>query len=247
MDGIALIGGDALGLLLVYAYVGVMVIVTAKSRFLRDHSFHRKFIHVMIGNIALFWWVFDTNYVMSLLAAAPFIPLLYIFSKYGGKRRNDDSKLIGELKGSILSTASHNGHKLGLVYYAISWALLAFFAFNDLVIASVGIVCMAYGDGMGGLVGKTFGKRKIHGNKTLEGTFAVFIFAALAIFLIINYYNLLFTEGLYGSRSIPLGVSALTAVGLSAYVAVVELYTPGEYDNLVIPLSTALIMFLAGV
>ncbi|HNU36255.1 MAG TPA: hypothetical protein PKJ15_06615, partial [Methanomassiliicoccales archaeon] len=108
-------------------------------------------------------------------------------------------------------------------------------------------VCMAYGDGMGGLVGKTFGKRKIHGNKTLEGTFAVFIFAALAIFLIINYYNLLFTEGLYGSRSIPLAVSALTAVGLSAYVAVVELYTPGEYDNLVIPLSTALIMFLAGV
>ena len=240
-------GGDALGLILVYAYVGVMVVITAKSRFLRDHSFHRKFIHVMIGNIALFWWVFDTNYVMSLLAAAPFIPLLLIFSRYGGRREEGDSKLVGELKGSILSTASHDGHKLGLVYYAISWTLLAFFAFNDLVIASVGIVCMAYGDGMGGLVGKTFGRRKIHGNKTLEGTVAVFIFAALAIFLIINYYNFLFAEGLYGTRSIPLAVSALTAVGLSAYVAVVELYTPGEYDNLVIPLSTALIMFLAGI
>ncbi len=201
----------------------------------------------MIGNIALFWWVFDTNYVMSLLAAVPFIPLLFIFSKYGGKREKDDSKLIGDLKGSVLSTASHDGHKLGLVYYAISWALLAFFAFNDLVIASVGIVCMAYGDGMGGLVGKTFGKRKIHGNKTLEGTLAVFIFAALAIFLMINYYNLLYSMGLYGTRSIPLTITALTAVGLSAYVAVVELYTPGEYDNLVIPLSTALIMFMAGI
>jgi len=242
-----LIGGDALGLILVYAYVGVMVVITDRSRFLRKRSLHRKFIHVMIGNIALFWWVFDTNYVMSLLAAAPFIPLLFIFSKYGGKREKDDSKLLGDLKGSILSTASHDGHKLGLVYYAISWALLAFFAFNDLVIASVGIVCMAYGDGMGGLVGRTIGKRKIHGNKTLEGTIAVFVFAGLAIFLIINYYNLLFSMGLYGTRSIPLTISVLTAVGLSAYVAVVELYTPGEYDNLVIPLSTAFIMFLSGI
>ncbi len=247
MGEIALIGGDALGLILVYVYVGVMVVITDRWRFLRDHSFHRKFIHVMIGNIALFWWVFDTNYVMSLLAAVPFIPLLYIFSKYGGRREKDDSKLMGELKRSILSTASHDGHKLGLVYYAISWALLAFFAFNDLVIASVAIVCMAYGDGLGGQFGKTFGKRKIHGNKTLEGTLAVFVFAALAIFLIINFYNLLFTEGLYGTRSIPLAISALTALGLGAFVAVVELYTPGEYDNLVIPLSTALIMFLAGI
>ena len=75
----------------------------------------------------------------------------------------------------------------------------------------------------------------------------MFVFAALAIFLIINYYNFLFAEGLYGTRTIPLTISLLTSVGLSAYVAVVELYTPGEYDNLVIPLSTALIMFLAGI
>jgi len=242
-----LIGGDALGLVLVYAYVGVMVVITERSRFLRDHSFHRKFIHVMIGNIALFWWVFETNYVMSLLAAAPFVPLLFVFSKYGGRRERNDSKLVEGLKGSILSTASHDGHKLGLVYYAISWTILAFFAFNDLVIASVGIVCMAYGDGMGGLVGKTFGKRKIHGNKTLEGTLAVFLFAALAIFLIINYYNLLFDAGLYGTRTVPMAISALAALGLGAYVAVVELYTPGEYDNLVIPLSTALIVLMAGI
>ncbi len=242
-----MIGGDALGLILVYAYVGVMVVVTAKSRFLRERSFHRKFIHIMIGNIALFWWVFDTNYVMSLLAAAPFIPLLLLFSKYGGHRETGDGKLMGELKGSILSTASHDGHRLGLVYYAISWTLLAFFAFHDLLIASVGIVCMAYGDGMGGLIGKTFGKRRIYGSKTLEGTLAVFIFAGLAIFLMINYYNLLFSAGLYGTRSISLTVSALAALGLSGYVAVVELITPGEYDNLVIPLTTALIMAISGI
>lgn len=240
-------GGDALGLLLVYAYVGVMVIITAKWSFLRERRFHRKFIHIMIGNIALFWWVFETNYIMSLLAAAPFIPLLLLFSRYGDRQEVPDKGLAAGLKGSVLTTASHDGHKLGLVYYAISWTLLAFFAFHDLVIASVAIVCMAYGDGMGGLIGKTYGKRKIHGNKTLEGTTAVFVCAALAIFLILNFYNLLFSFDLYGTRSISLPVTLVLALGLGAYVSVVELYTPGEYDNLVIPLTTALILALTGV
>lgn len=242
-----MLSGDAIGLLLVYAYVGLLAVATARSRFLREHSFHRKFIHIMVGNITLFWWVFDSNYVMSLLAAAPFIPLLYLFSKYGGRRGDKDSKLIVDLKGSILCKASHDGHRLGLVYYAISWTLLAFFAFHDLMIASVGIVCMAYGDGMGGLVGKNFGKRKIYGSKTLEGTLSVFVFATFAIFLIINYYGMLYSAGIYGTRSIPLPFSLLLALGLGSYVSVVELFTPGEYDNLVIPLSTALIFALTGI
>lgn len=241
-----MLGGDALGLILVYAYVGLMVVITTKWKYLERRSFQRKFIHVMIGNIALLWWVFDTNYIMSLLAAAPFVPLLLIFSHYGDERKGERG-LASNLKGSVLSTASHEGHRYGLVYYAISWTILAFFAFQDLVVASVGIVCMAYGDGMGGLVGKTYGKRRIHGPKTLEGTLAVLAFAALAIFLIIGYYDLLYTAGLYGERSIALGTSALLALVLGGYVALVELITPGEYDNLVIPLSTAAIMALSGV
>jgi len=236
-----LLGGDALGLIMVYAYVGAIAALAARWRFLRKRSIQRKFIHVMVGNIALFWWVFDTRYAMALLAAAPFIPLLLLFSRKAG-----EGSAAGP-NGSVLTTASHEGHQLGLVYYAISWTVLAFFAFDDLVVASVGIVSMAYGDGMGGLIGKALGRRKAHGSKTVEGTLAVFLFSALGIFLIINYYNLLFSLGLYGTRTIALPVSALTAVALGAYVAIVELYTPGEYDNLVIPLSTALIMALAGI
>jgi len=242
-----LLGGDALGLILVYAYVGIMVVITTKWGFLKKRSFHRKFIHIMIGNIAIFWWVFDTNYIMALLAAAPFIPLLLLFSRYGDQDGGAKGGLKSGLKGSVLCTASHDGHKLGLVYYAISWTILAYFAFGDLVIASVGIVSMAYGDGMGGLIGKTYGRRKIRGNKTLEGTAAVFFFAALGIFIILNFYNLLFNAGLYGDRTIALPLTAILALGLGAYVAIVELYTPGEYDNLVIPLSTALILALTGI
>ncbi|QLH74124.1 MAG: hypothetical protein HPY73_00770 [Methanomassiliicoccales archaeon] len=239
--------GDLIGLFLVYAYVGTMVMVASKWQFLKRTRLHRKFIHVMIGNIVLFWWIFETDWVMSLLAAAPFVPLLILFSKEGSRGDVPKSKLEREVKNSVLAEASVDGHKLGLVYYAISWTLLAYFSFDDLMLASIGIVCMAYGDGMGGLIGKRYGRRKIHKDKSIEGTLSVFIFATLACFFVIAYYGFLSSEGYYASPIIDLPTMILVSISIAAYVAVVELYTPGEYDNLIIPLTSVIILKFLGV
>lgn len=242
-----MIDGDLLGLIITYAYIIAMVVVTSKWEFLRKHGVQRKFIHIMIGNIAIFWWVYETNWVMSLLAAAPFIPALYFLSKEGSRKDVAENKFERDVQNSPLAKASVDGHKFGLVYYAISWAILAFFAFDDLMLASIGIVCMAYGDGVGGLIGKKFGKRKIHNSKTMEGTLSVFIFAAIACFAVIMYYGFLSSQDLYISSIIGIPTAVLISIAVAAYVAIVELYTPGEYDNLVIPLSTVLILTILGV
>jgi phytol kinase len=244
---IFLVDGDVLGLIITYAYIGVIVIIASKWDYLKRTNMHRKFIHVMIGNIVVFWWVFDTNWIMSLLAAAPFIPVLIIFSKEGSRHDQPHSKIEADVRKSILAEASVNGHKLGLVYYAISWALLAFFAFDNLMLASVGIVCMAYGDGMGGLIGKKYGSRRIHDGKTLEGTLAVFTFALAACIFVFFFYDLLQTTGTYGVHYIAPAMAIPIAFAVAAYVAITELYTPGEYDNLVIPLSTVALLWLLGV
>jgi phytol kinase len=236
-----------LGLLLVYAYIGAVVLIASKSAYLKRTSMHRKFIHIMIGNIVLFWWVFDNAWAMALLAAAPFILVCYLFSKEGSRTDEPHSKVEKEIKGSILAEASINGHKMGLVFYAISWTLLAYFFFDNLMIASIGIVCMAYGDGMGGLIGKRYGGRKIHGNKTIEGTLAVFVFAAIACMVVFVFYNYLYFNGIYGTHSVEAMWVVPIGLAVAAYVAVVELYTPGEYDNLVIPLTTVIILSLAGI
>jgi phytol kinase len=241
------INGDILGLLAVYLYIGVMVIVASKWSFLRRHGIHRKFIHIMIGNIVFIWWVFESNWVMALLAAAPFVPVLIFFSKEGEKIKEPHNKVEEEIKHSILAEASMEGHKLGLVYYAISWSILAFFLFNNLLAASVGIVAMAYGDGMGGIIGKKFGKHRIHGKKTLEGTLAVFAFSCLATMVVFAFYGMLAFNGLYPAKYIAAPLAVMIAAGVGVYVAIVELITPGEYDNLVIPLSTALILAAAGI
>jgi len=241
------INGDLLGLLAVYTYIGLMVVVASKWKLLRKWGIHRKFIHVMIGNIVFLWWVFESNWVMSLLAAAPFVPILLIFAEEGKKIKEPHNKVERGIKSSILAEASGDGHKLGLVYYAISWSILAFFLFNNLMAAAVGIVAMAYGDGFGGIIGKKWGKHRIHGKKTMEGTLAVFFFSFLATLVVFAFYGMLAFNGLYPGKFLAAPLALAIAAGVGIYVAVVELVTPGEYDNLVIPLSTAFILALAGI
>ena len=235
---------DLIGLLLVYLYVGSVILVAIRSKYLNDKGWNRKFIHIMIGNVVFLWWFFDDKFVMAFLVAAPFIPIL-MYSSLKGNRIKEKNR-TGSIS-SALAGASLSGHRFGLVYYAISWTVLAFLLFDHRLIASIAIVAMAYGDGMGGLIGKRFGKRRLLGRKTLEGSSAVLVFTAIAILVVIAFYGLLSSLGWFPVHDIPLTMALLIALLTGAYVSFVELITPGEFDNLVIPLSVGTILLFAGV
>ena len=229
--------GDLVGLAGVYVYVGIVILLAAKWRLIRNAKMHRKFIHIMIGNIVFIWWVFNTSYVMAFLAAAPFIPLLILASPHSS---------VKKLKESFIGNATGEGHNYGLVYYAISWTLLAFFLFDHRMIASIAIVAMAYGDGMGGLIGKRFGKHRILGLKTMEGTAAVLLATTISAFTVILFYQYLSRAGLLFTPLMLLGTAIIMSLIIGCIVAVVELITPGAIDNLVIPMSVAGILLLVG-
>lgn len=235
---------DLVGLLLVYLYIGSVVLIAIRSTYLNERGWNRKFIHIMIGNIVFLWWIFQDEFIMAFLAAAPFIPILMYSSLKGHsiKERNEHRTIR-----AALADASLNGHKFGLVYYAISWTILAFLLFDHRLIASIAIVSMAYGDGMGGVIGRKFGKRRLLGKKTLEGSSAVFVFTAIAILVVIAFYGLLSSIGWFPVHYVPLTMALTIALLTGIYVSFVELITPGEFDNLVIPLSVGIILLLAGV
>jgi phytol kinase len=235
---------DLVGLLLVYLYIGTVVTIAIRSRFLNDRGWNRKFIHIMIGNIVLIWWIFNDPFVMAFLAAAPFIPILMYSSLRDCRKEGMNGKRSIR---SALAEASLNGHRFGLVYYAISWTMLAFLLFDHRLIASIAIVAMAYGDGMGGLIGRRYGKRKLLGKKTLEGSSAVFVFTAVAILGVIAFYGSISILGWFPVHEISLATALLIALLIGGYVSIVELITPGEFDNLIIPLSVGAILLLAGV
>ena len=229
--------GDLVGLVGVYIYIGAVILLAAKWRLIRDAKMHRKFIHIMIGNIVFIWWVFDSSYVMAFLAAAPFIPLLILASPHSS---------INRLKDSFIGDATGEGHDFGLVYYAISWTLLAFLLFDHRMIASIAIVSMAYGDGMGGLIGKRFGRYRILGKKTIEGTLTVFSATAVSSLVVISFYQSLSGWGLLFTPSVLLPTAVLMSLFLGVVVAILELVTPGAVDNLVIPMGVAGILLLIG-
>jgi phytol kinase len=229
--------GDLTGLVSVYGYVVLVVLVSRVVRSRQPGGIHRKVIHILIGNIVLFWWMFDSPYIMTFLAAAPFIPLLLLVSPLSPIRK---------LRMSFLGETAGESHGLGLVYYAISWTILAFFLFNERMIASIAIVAMSYGDGFGGLIGKRYGKRKILREKTLEGTAAVFTATFIATIAVILFYQFLASSGTFGTLLLDPITASGVAIFTGAFVAAVELLTPGEYDNLVIPLLTASALVLVG-
>jgi phytol kinase len=224
--------GDILGLVAVYGYVFCVV---ALSYALRNKVRNaRKLVHILTGGIVFFWWSFDSDIVMAGLAAFPFIVILILATP---------SSPVEFLRRSPLGIRSSEGHPYGLVMYAISWTLVAYFLFDDLVAASIAIAAMSFGDGMGELVGSRYGRHRYAYNRSLEGSLAVMaatLVGILALFWL--YYDIL----AYSGGTAPY-LPLLFAVSIAAFVACLEAVTPGSVDNLVIPLVVAAFLHGMGV
>ena len=141
-----MIASDIIGLILVYGYIAILLIISEKV-LNKYPTFSRKFLHIMVGNMIFILPLFTNQFVITFLAAAPFIVLTFLMSPYSPIKFND--------------RISTSGHGMGLVYYAISWTVLAFFFYDQQWIIAVGIAAMSYGDGMAALIGEKFGKTQI--------------------------------------------------------------------------------------
>ncbi len=213
--------GDILGLVGVYGYIAVVVLVTRIAGRRIDNP--RKVLHILTGGIVFFWWSFDTKEVMAGLGALPFVFLLLLATPRSPVRM---------LREGLLGSRTDEGHRYGLVLYAISWTIIAYFMADRMFAASIAIAAMSFGDGMGEFVGRRFGRRRYLGNKTVEGSLAVLV-TMIASVLVIQwfYFEVIGVPGTPPDMMLPF------AVALSAFVMCVEAVAPGEIDNLVIPLA----------
>ena len=224
--------GDLLGLAGVYGYVTVVVVVAWVLR--KRFSNSRKIVHVLTGGIVFFWWTFDSRLVMAGLAAMPFVALLLLATP---------KSPIKALRESPLGVTSTEGHPYGLVLYAISWTVIAFALFGDLYAASIAIVAMSFGDGMGSVIGERFGKIHYSPDRTVEGSAAVFTATAIGIVVLTWFY---FSVIGYSGSSAPY-LLAPFVVAIAGLVTLLEALIPGSIDNLVIPLMIAALLHGMGV
>lgn len=224
--------GDMLGLVGVYGYVASVVVLSwlLKGR-LRNP---RKLLHILTGGIVFFWWSFDTRVVMAGLAAAPFVVVLLLCTPVSP---------VGSLKRSPLGSRSSEGHPYGLVLYATSWTLVAYLLFDHLFAASVAIAAMSFGDGMGEVVGRRYGRHRYMRRRTVEGSVAVFAATSVSV-LVLHWFYFGVIGYAQGTTPDMLLVFAASVAGM---VTCLEAATPGEVDNLVIPLFIGGYLSLLGV
>ena len=204
---------DLLGVIFVYIYVAILLLISEKllSNYL---EVSRKFLHIMTGNIAFILPIFITREVMAFAAAAPFIILTFLMSPYTPIK-------------SIRGRTSAAGHGMGLVYYSLTWTILAYLFFGNMVVIAISILAMSYGDGLASIIGMNLGKRKYNvfgDKKSYIGSFSMFVFTFITIIIALIYYNIMITKYVL-----------LIMLFISFIAALVEGLTPKGLDNLTVP------------
>ena len=219
-----------------YAYVVAVIVVSGKmfKLFGFSNKTSRKFLHIMIGNLPFIIPFFTLNSFplnFPFFVATPFILVTFLATPHS------PSHTLGErLKG--LTGITEKGHHLGLVYYAVSYTLLALFFASKPYIIAAGVLPMAYGDASAAMIGEKYGKRQYHvfTKKSLEGSAAMFIVSFLSI-----EASLLFFSTIYSLPLVTLSAAALVVV-LVATIA--EALSPLGFDNITVPLLGASVFLL---
>ncbi len=223
---------NVLLMLLCYAYILFMILVSSNmTKFWHvSPKASRKFLHAMIGNLP-FIIPFFTASIYPALVAAPFILVTFIASPACPFK-----SISAKLKG--LADLTEEGHRLGLVFYAISYTILALFFGSRPYVIAAGILPMAYGDSTASLIGERHGKTKykLFANKSLEGSVTMFLvsFASLA-------FSLVFFSSFY-----PFGAAdwIVPALAVALVTTVVEALSPSGSDNLTVPAFGAFIFLI---
>jgi phytol kinase len=213
-----------------YLYVVLVIFIASYlKRGILSPKTSRKFLHAMIGNLPLIMPYF-TQSIFPFLVASPFILVTYLVTPYS------PFPWISE-KLSGLSDITEEGHHTGLVLYAISYSVLAYFFGTQPYVVAAGIFPMAYGDSIAALVGMRYGRRKI-GSKSLEGSAGMFFGSFISLLLGMAYFSSFYGFSLF-DQVVPVFLVSLV-------VTVIEFFSPSGLDNIAVPILGALTFLFAG-
>ena len=208
-------------LVLVFIYLGVLVtIAEVLSRFISDDpELTRKVVHIGSGNVILLaWWLnISARVIISAAVIAAAIALTSYFMP-------------------ILPSINSVGRRsLGTLFYAVSIGILTacFWQYRPEYTA-IGILVMAWGDGMAAIIGQRFGKhtyRVLEISKSWEGSLAM----AGSSYIVISSILCL-----VGGNSWQ---TWLTALIVALVATVLEAFSKWGIDNLTVPLASAILCF----
>ncbi len=204
----------------VAAWLGaVLLVAEILRRQLGESELVRKVVHIGMGNIMFFAWGLQLPLWLCLSASISFCIITYISYHI-----------------PILPMLNSVGRKtLGVFYYSVSiTCLVAYFWTVQLPqYAVVGVVVMAWGDGVAALAGKSWGKHTytfMANHKSFEGSFAMLIASYVVTCLVLIFA--------YSGQNPPLSIY-LIPLPVAIAATLLEAISPGGTDNLTVPIASA--------
>jgi phytol kinase len=180
----------------------------------------RKIVHIGTGHVILIAWLLQLPAWVGITSAM----------------LASMATLISYQLPILPGVNSVGRQSLGTFFYAVSIGLLTaiFWPIQQPEYAVIGILIMAWGDGLAAIVGQKFGKHpyQVWGNqKSLEGTTVLMLVSYLITTMILS--------------ALPGSSPSSWLVGIPVAIAAVGLESISQWgiDNLTLPIGTALLAF----
>ncbi|MGK7944643.1 MAG: diacylglycerol/polyprenol kinase family protein [Microcystaceae cyanobacterium] len=207
---------------LVGLYLGILLLIAELLGRLTEikGEWTRKIVHIGSGHVLLFAWLLKIPAWIGIAAAI--IAALVALISY---------------QFPILPSINSVGRKsLGTFFYALSIGLLVgiFWTIDQPYYGVLGILVMAWGDGMAAIIGQKWGKHpyQVLGmTKSWEGSLTMTGVSFLISMLILS--------AIYGYN----GGTWLISFVLSLFATFLESFSKLGIDNLTVPLGSALFAF----
>jgi phytol kinase len=203
-------------------YLGVLILIAETLNRFSDQpgEVTRKIVHIGSGQVVLLaWWLKIPAWIgVGAAIVAGGVAILSYFLPI------------------LPSLESVGRRSLGTFFYAISMGLLIgyFFSRQQPEYAALGILIMAWGDGLAALIGQNFGQHpyQLWGiRKTWEGSLTMLVVSFVVTVLIL---------GIIQPISLSLIAIALIVAILATFL---ETFSKFGIDNLTVPLGSAILAF----
>ncbi|MFO7796435.1 MAG: diacylglycerol/polyprenol kinase family protein [Promethearchaeati archaeon] len=237
---------DLLLVLIAFLYVGMTIIIPIqlKKRDKITKFQARKIVHLFAGLSVLTTPYFNWPWFAVFIAGT--LTVVTLFSSKDSK-----VKKLKELYDSIGEEAeSKVGFLEGPFHYCLSITfLITLFVLIDstrLYFPIAGILIMIISDTLASIFGKKYGKHNINLKytgtiRTLEGSLVFFVSAFILCFGTFFIFGYLPCDT---QITLRLDLVFLYSIITSVLATLIELISPSTYDDLTVPISTTLIIWL---
>jgi dolichol kinase len=145
----------------------------------------RKLFHFLSLIYAAAFWYLPKFYVLAGLAVMIILTIIIEITRRFNKRFND--AMLKIFSGIYRKSEEH---KIAGVLWTLIGAFITIIVFDDKTCVLASFLYLALGDAAAALFGRAFGKHKIYGGKSIEGSVACFTVCLIAGLLVLPSWQI---------------------------------------------------------